>query len=257
MKLRFIVLLLVALFALPVLAQDSASHTISFDGFGFTYDSSVGTNVSITSIPGDPPDVEQMGGPEVPHTVFALYSDKSVPEFSAPGEIRVYRSADLADNEIRAEQLEQLQTLLNDRPDLTPYMTADVTGANTLPSMPVFGAAQILRAQAKYIDTPSVSGIAFIAAYGQDVFPFTGNSFLYVFQGLSSDGAYYIAAQFQLNTTLFPAEVPADLDIEAFSANYEQYLAETVDTLNNANPDDFTPSLTTLDALINSFTFDS
>ncbi len=46
--------LLIALFALPVLAQDSASHTVAFDGFSFNFPASLATGVSITQYPGDP-----------------------------------------------------------------------------------------------------------------------------------------------------------------------------------------------------------
>ena len=208
MKLRFIVFVLVALFALPALAQDSATHTVSFDGFSFSFDQSVGTNVNITRFAGDPPDLDQPGGPQVAHTQFALYSQLPVPEFGAPGEIRVYQTADFTGYETSSERLTQLQTLLADRPDLASFMATDITAENPLPFMPVFGAAQVIRARAQYMDTGSVSGISYITAYRQDVAPFIADSFLYTFQGISADGAHYISAIFPVNTALFQQIFP-------------------------------------------------
>jgi heat shock protein HslJ len=102
-----------------------------------------------------------------------------------------------------------------------------------------------------------VSGISYITVYRQDASPLVGSELLYTFQGLSADGAQYVAAIFRLNTELLPAEIPADFDYEAFIEEIDPYMADTVATLNAGTADDFTPSLTTLDALIQTFSFTS
>lgn len=258
MKLRFIVFVLVALFAFPVLAQDSVAHAVTFDGFTFTYDSSIAPNVNITQFAGDPPDLQQPGGAEVAHTQFSFYSQPPAPEsiLDAAGAIRVYRTADFAGYEFPTRELQQLQTLLAERPDLAQYMqTTGATAGTTLPFMPVFPAGQVIRARVQYVDTASVSGISYVTVYRQDASPFVGSEFLYTFQGLSTDGAHYVSAIFRLNTELFPAEIPADFDYGNFIEGIDQYMADSVATLNNATDADFTPSLEALNVVVLSFSF--
>lgn len=259
MKFRLFALLALALCAFPALAQESVTHAVTFDGFGFSYDPSMAATLNITDIAGDPTDLEQPGGPQVAHTQFTLYYNQPpAPEniFDTSATIRVYRAAEFANYEFFSVQLQALQTLLADRPDLTTYTESTLaTEESTLPFVPIFPAGQAMRARASYVDLGSISGISYITLYRQDVSPFLGHEFLYTFQGITSDGARYVSAVFWITTDLFPAEYPEDLDYEAFSAEYEQYVRESVATINNASPDDFAPSLNTLDALIGSFTY--
>ncbi len=251
---KFVLFVLVLLMAaLPALAQD----TIAFNEFSFTFDSSVATNVNVTRFPGDAPDLQAPGGPEVAHTQFILYNTFPVPEsiFDSQGGIRVYNIADFGPYEFPSQRLEQLQTLLAERPDLAQFMVTTEDSGDELPFMPVMPASQVVRARAQYVETPAVRGISYVTVYRQDASPFLGSEFIYTFQGLSTDGSRYVSAIFPLNTALFPAETPPDFDAEAFIETINDYFAESIATLNDASPDAFTPALTTLDALVQSFTF--
>jgi heat shock protein HslJ len=252
--------LCLALFALPVLAQDSA-NTITFNNFSFNFDSSLASSVNVTQFPGDAPDLAQPGGPEVAHTQFVLYSNPPAPEsiFDAPIAIRVYQTADFGPYEFPFQQLQQLQTLLAERPDLAQFMAvpADNTSPNDLPFMPVLPAAQVIRARAQFVETPALQGVSFVTLYSQGVSPFTAGDFFYTFQGLGADGSHYVSMVARLNTGLFSSEIPADFDYDAFTETFNDYLNESVATLNAATPDDFTPSLTALDALVQTFAFTS
>jgi heat shock protein HslJ len=256
----FMLALFLALFALPVLAQDNA-NTVTFNSFSFSFDSALATSVNITQFPGDAPDVQQPGGPEVAHTQFVLYTNHPAPEsiFDAPVAIRVYRTADFGPYEVPFQQLQQLQTLLSEQPDLAPFMavSAEDMSANNLPFMPVLPASQTIRARAQYVQTPVLQGISYVTVYRQDASPFVSNEFFYTFQGISSDGAHYVSMVARLNTALFPAEIPADFNYDDFIATFDEYLAESVATLNAAAPTDFTPALPALDALVQSFAFTS
>ncbi|MBA3869842.1 MAG: META domain-containing protein [Anaerolineae bacterium] len=64
-----------------------------------------------------------------------------------------------------------------------------------------------------------------------------------------------MSAIFKLNTALFPAEIPANFDMTAFNAGFADYIKQSVTTLNNAQPTDFTPSLAQFDAVVQSFSF--
>jgi heat shock protein HslJ len=245
--------LLVSLVALPVLAQDR----VAFNDFSFTLDSSVAANVNVTRFPGDAPDLQAPGGPEVAHTQFTLYNTFPVPEsiFDSQGGIRVYNTADFGPYEFPFQQLTQLQTLLAERPDLAQFMVATDDNSDDLPFMPVAPASQVIRARAQYVEMPTVQGISYVTVYRQDASPFVGSEFLYTFQGLSTDGTRYVSAIFPVDTTLFPAEIPADFNYEEFIEGINDYFAESIATLNAGSPDAFAPSLTTLDAIIQTFTF--
>jgi heat shock protein HslJ len=151
--------------------------------------------------------------------------------------------------------LQQLQLILADRPDLATFMVVDEVALPTLPFMPQMPAAQVIRARAQYIETASVRGVSYVTVYRQDVSPFVNNEFFYTFQGLSADGTQYVSAIFRLDASVFPAEIPADFDMEAFNAQFTAYLTESVNQLNAATPESFAPSLTAIDAVIQSFAF--
>jgi heat shock protein HslJ len=256
-KLTVAVIALVALFmALPVQAQDGTTQSLTFDGFSFQFDESVALNVNITQFPGDPVSLQQPGGPEVAHTQFLLYNELPAPEgvLDGAGSIRVYRTADFSGYEFPTQAYQQLQTFLAQRPDLTTYTNGtNITQEYSLPFLPSFPASQVIRGAAQYVQTSSI-GISYITVYRQDASPFLANEFLYTFQGISTDGSTYVSAIFPVTTTLFPTEFGEDFDYDAFAAAYDEYIVESSATLNTAAPTDFTPSLTTLNTIISSFT---
>ena len=260
MKLRSVIgivlLSMLALVALPVAAQP-ASNTVSFNGFSFTYDGSLAGHITISAFAGDPVTLDQPGGPEVKHTQFTLSEADTVPSiFDSAIGIRVYNTADFAAYPNQSTQLQKLQSLLANKTDLNFYMASgDPSAEGSLPFLPIMPASQVIRARAQYVSNQSVSGISYVTAYRQDVSPFLGNEFFYTFQGISVDGAHYVSAVFKLNTALFPAEIPADFNMDTFNAEFTDYIGKSISTLNNAQATDFTPSLATVDAVIQSLTF--
>jgi hypothetical protein len=259
----FLVVLLFAV-GLPVHAQGGIAHTVSFDGFSFTFDDTFGTQVHIRQVPGDRVELEIPGGPEPAYTEFDVFTvgvgeASATPRlFEAPLGVRVYRTADIAAYEESQEQVEQLAALRNQYPDLAVYTQPEgIIQHWYLPFLPVVPAMQIIRGQAHYVDQPTFSGIAFLTAYRQGPGPFLGNEFFYTFQGLSADGQYYVSAVVPLQTALFPDDVPAGFNYDAWIGAIDAYYAESQATLNNAAPADFVPSLDVIDAIFAGFTFGS
>jgi heat shock protein HslJ len=253
-------LLIVGIF--PALAQDGTSNSVQFNGFGFNFDSALATSVNISQYAGDAPDLQQPGGPEPRYTQFNLYTaGQPVPEaaFDAPVSVRVYSIADITAYPDSMAQVQALQNLVAQRPDLASFMivNSDNTASNALPYLPVLGAAQVIRARAQFVETPVLKGVSYVTVYRQDVSPFTNNEFHYTFQGVSNDGLYYVSIVAQASAPDFPVEIAGDFDYDAFNAKFNDYLNESVGKLNAAAPDAFSPSLTTLDALAQSFTISS
>lgn len=250
-----------AIGGLPAAAQETSS-TVSFDGVAFSFDRALGASANVTQVPGQGSDVEQPGGPGVPHLAFTLYGARAegakVPRVGvAPSVVRFYRTADLAGDDQASQQLEDLTSLLSEEPDLATFMdVADDGSGDPLPFLPVIPAAQVIRAQARYVETPQLAGIAYLTAYRQDVSPFAAGDFWYTFQGVSADGAWYVAVDIVVDASMFPAEITAkDAARIADGEQYAQYLIQSIETLNGAAADAFDPPLTSIDALVQSITF--
>ena len=244
----------------PALAQDGGTNTVVFNYFGFTLDPSLASNVSIAQVPGDSPDLAAPGGPQAAHTAFILTQDilsagTPVPSLlDANVAILVFPVENFAPYDFYAMRREAMQELLLTRPNLNDYMTAlSDAGNNELPFLPVFPAAQVIRARVQYVDGMDVSGVSYITFFSQGITPFTSDSFMYTFQGLTHDGTAYVSMIARLNTDLFPAQIPPDFNMDSFVAGMQQYNADSIATLNAASPDAFSPSLNTLDALVASF----
>jgi hypothetical protein len=95
-------------------------------------------------------------------------------------------------------------------------------------------------------------GLFLFSALAQAANPVTNQELIYTFQGLSEDGAYFIAAVLPVAYPDLPANVEAAS--ADFADDYEAYLAGVVEMLNQADPASFTPNLTALDEMMTSMT---
>jgi hypothetical protein len=257
-KIVLFVLVLI-LFALPVLAQEAVTHNVAFDGISFSFDSIVGDNVNISQYPGDPVEGAGPGFSNAAHTQFNIGYLPQAPDsfFDSTAGIRVFKTADLAQYDFLQAQVDQLQGLIADQTDLSQYeVPLGNNMEHTLPYVPVLTHGQVLRAQAHYIETDALTGIAYLTYYAAASEPLLSNSFYYTVQAISKDGQYYVSANFKPTTDLFPAEIPADFDPATFNAQMGAYLVESIATLDAASAEDFSPPLATFDAIIESMQFE-
>lgn len=250
--------------SMPVQAQETPS-VVSFQGISFAFDRSLGTNVNIMEVPGDPPrGAFLVSSPGAGHLAFSLYGtrrpEQRLPRsFEVPGTVSFYRVSDLADYTRASQQLEELQSLLDERPDLDTLTATDAeTSSALLPFMLTDAAAQLIDAKGRYIDTPELSGVAYLTVLAQDLVPFGKDDFLYTFQGLSADGQWYVTVDFQVEAGMFPARVSrrATQRVVASPDAWMTYRDESIQTLKEAPDDAFTPSLATIDELVRSITFE-
>jgi len=190
------------------------------------------------------------------HLEFKLNDYNLPPGYFSQVLIDVYPANDYANAYEGANvSIKRLQTVLSN--PSTP-----LTNEN-LPQVPYFNAASMFAAQAKLIQFRNGSGVRMITQYGQAVGPIANNGTFYHFEGLTSDGKYYIVAvlpieaKYLINGNDPNAQPPADgIPFPGFTNtdpnNYENYFKAVTDKM-NATPDgSFSPSLGTLDTLINS-----
>lgn len=203
---------------------------------------------------------ETVGGPwgvAPQHISFTLtdYTGRQDKFFKAV--VNIYPAAEYTSVNSWAESsLTRLQALLAS--PATP-LTND-----NLPTVPFNGAAaQQYAAQAKLISFNSGNGVGMLSQYSQFPGPILMDNSFYHYEGLTSDGKYFIAMLFPVNLPLQSTaenpsadRVPYPSDISD-TAGLTAYFQGITDKLNAASPDLFQPSITLLDKLIQSITVSS
>lgn len=154
-------------------------------------------------------------------------------------------------NESAAEVIQETRQALAGRPAVPKHS----------PILPIFNASQVIRAQFQYVDFAGGTGLRFITQYVQDIGPISNSGLFYTFQGITGDGAYYVAAILPVSAPVLPDnyDAPTPPDGVAFPGHdqpdlIQDYLADVTQVLNDLPADQYSPSLETLDALMQSVT---
>jgi len=121
----------------------------------------------------------------------------------------------------------------------------------TMPFLPLVNAKQMMHAHLQYQDFKGGQGLRYLTWFSQGIVPVNNYELIYTYQGLTSDGKYYVAAVLPVNHPSLPADgkVTGNEPPE-FSSDYSAYIASVVNTLNPEAANTFTPDLTQLDAMI-------
>jgi hypothetical protein len=194
-------------------------------------------------------------GPEHVHFTLSGYND-SLGKFSAM-EIKIIPMQDEAATSWMGNSLARLQAIL-----ASPNAPIE---PKDMPSVPYFNAAQMIAAQIKIVHFNGGSGVRTITQYGQAVGPISNNGTFYLFEGLTSDGKYYIVAVLPIGADFLtgsgdPAQpapsggIPFPDYTSADPAEFETYFQTVTERLNATDPAAFTPNLLQLDALVQSIT---
>jgi hypothetical protein len=137
-----------------------------------------------------------------------------------------------------------------------------VINAEQLPAIPFFNDLQAFAANIQVVSFQNGQGVRFLTEYGQAPPSANNHDLFYEFQGLTSDGSYYIVAVFPIATQgLGESADPADaVPVEGIAfpnmgdpnADWKGYYAAVVSFLDATPPDNFTPTINQLDALVQS-----
>jgi hypothetical protein len=212
------------------------------------------TETQVDAVPFDPEVMISSTYPAHSRINFVDYLPEDLPEinrnFLVEPVIRVFDTADFAEYESEdggfsyPGQLGLLLGILEGTIRRSPD--------TQLPYLPLVNAAQVFRSREQAIVFNGGRGLVYLTTFAQDVYPATEGTVQLTFQGITDDGTKYISAVFPLDTSILPDEVGEDFDFEAFSANYEAYLAETRESLDALSADAFAPQLDALLALVGS-----
>jgi hypothetical protein len=134
--------------------------------------------------------------------------------------------------------------------DLRALLSSHEVG-DAIPLLPLYNSAQVIHPQVKFLDFQNGQGVRYLTQYNQGVTPINNNELFYTFQGLTSDGKYYVSAILPVN---YPG-LPDDENVlpespEQFVSEFSTYLAEIIKTFDEALSGTFTPDLAALDEMM-------
>lgn len=132
---------------------------------------------------------------------------------------------------------------------------------DTLPMVGSFNAGQIFAAHIQRIDFKSGKGVRYLTEYAQYAAPVNNHDLVYEFQGLTSDGKYYVIAVLPVSSSILAEDSkpdaaipPGGVAIPPSGMPDAAYYDAVTKALDAMYPDSFNPSLFQLDTLISSIT---
>jgi len=223
---------------------------VIYEGISFSFDPGVATSVNSSTVQGQNLGDDFMAGETYPtHYRFVFNGYPTGETFHNP-EILVYPVAEYrAISQNAADQIDKLQSILVSRPG----------GSSTsdLPFLPLWNAAQVFSAQVSYFDFQNGSGVRFLTMYAQALYPVDNRNLFYTYQGITSDGQYYLSAILPITHPVLPDDGDSQIDdYETFANNWEFYLADTLRLLGEQPTETYFPSMLSLDEMMASFRID-
>jgi len=214
-----------------------------YAGLDFQLDPALGSGISGETVAAVPPSGDSPPWEVAPqHRLVNLNGYPLTGQFQK-AQILVYPVAEYeAISDEVAQLIYELRILLDDRPANPEF----------IPLLPFWNAAQIFRSNVAYMEFQNGRGVRFLTQYGQDIGPIANQRIFYSFQGLTDDGAYYVSVILPINHSALPTADETTQEVyEQLAERYPEYLAEMTQML-NTQTNGFTPSLDTLDALVQS-----
>jgi heat shock protein HslJ len=193
----------------------------------------------------------------LPAHIELLFDEADLAEYS-PGEpilylipVEAYRQMwNEAGNTAVADALTQIadRTYIANLPGSVAALPfEEIVGANDL-------AVQIGRAVpfGQLNETSAAqSGYRFIGRWAQDANPVTNQGLTYVYQGFTNDGRFLVSFFYPITTEALPdIEDVSEEEFDRLTSDYDAYMAEKMELLNDLDSADFTPTLDALDALV-------
>ena len=176
------------------------------------------------------------------HDKITISGYTAAPSFHDP-RIIIFPIADyIARDEYVAGPRDRLQQLLAARPQ---------DPGDSLPFLPIWNAGPLFDTKFAYLDFQSGAGVRYLTQHGQASWPINNHDMFYTYQGLTSDGLYYVSAILPITHPSLPADGDSAqiTDWNAFSENYVIYADDISRQLNTEADSMFTPSIQLLDAM--------
>jgi hypothetical protein len=239
-------------------AEDLDKIAVSIDTMDLPY-----AWQSVT-VPGTPYDESQPPGPMgLPDHIQILFgvTDPADVQFGDPI-LYIIPAEDYAQlweeggNSMVRDRLDQLEVLLEERPDLA---TASIPALPPESSRVTGPGAGDISVQKEYLDLDWGSAVRYVSRNMQDANPITNERLFYRVHGLSDDGEYLVSFYYPVTTDTLPDSIEDVPQEEAEQVmNYvdlDTYFAEKNAMLDSLSTSNWEPDLATLDEVIGSLQF--
>lgn len=249
---------------------DVENGAANYKGVSFTYDAALASGVTARTVPAQPLLHETDKGDEVApeHISFTFAGDYAASHkdayFGAP-EIVIYnidehkKAFALSSDTVKflEEEYDGLKKALSSQP-------ASYAGEVPSPYALSMNGSQTFRTHITYLKFKNGKGIVHLTQYDFERNLINNQGLTYIFEGLTDDGKYYVAAHFPVSASFLAAtydDTAPDgsshnffygTDPEQNRRNYEKYLSDITRRLAATPKKDFTPDLTRFDRLLSS-----
>lgn len=230
----------------PVVTEATPEPDFCYEGICFSFDDTIAAGAVGATIPAEFYGDEAFPGSNHPaffEITFVNYALSGT--FHSPV-VRVYPIIEYGDiDDAAIMNLDEMNSVLSTQP---------VAGVGqSLPFMPFWNAAQMFTAKSAYFNFQSGSGLRYLTMYGQALYPIDNTNLFYTFQGLTSDGQYYVSAIMPINNPGLPLHGEDTIDDwEAFYNLWDSYIAQAVMFLEDWTPGSYNPQIGLLDAMMQS-----
>jgi hypothetical protein len=204
--------------------------------------SAVAQNVTIETVAAQPASADGPWWEVADHYRRLTLQGYPIANHQSEPQIFIYPAGDLASaNENAGKIAADLQALLQTQ-----------QAGDQLPFLPLSSARQALDVQVQYLDFKSGKGVRFLTQFNTGMSLINNHGLIYSFQGLTSDGKYYIAAVLPVTNPELPADSGVSEQQTKALNDFPDYISKMVTLLNQQPADSFTPDLNKLDALVES-----
>jgi photosystem II stability/assembly factor-like uncharacterized protein len=227
----------------PKIVASPAASSVSGPSLAVRYDASLASDTSVQRFPGaaDP------NGPYwqvLPAYTQVTLNGYPVTDHAQKAQIYLYPVQAYAGiNDTAAKVIDGLKKVLAEGP--AEPGRRSLPAEQAAPFLPLGNFQQMLHARVRGFAFQNGRGIAYLTQTGQGYDPLRSQALLYTYQGLTSDGSYYVAALLPVSLASLSAQEtpPAGVSPQA-------YVAEMAQKLESAAPASFTPDLDRLDAML-------
>ncbi len=220
---------------------------VMYEGISFYIDQDVVRNVIPTIIQG-----QNMGENAMPSNTYPTYIEFTLDDYAV--------SDHFHDPKIRVYPIEEYRIISPYASDIIVNLEGTLVNqpegglSSNLPFLPMFNAAQIFSAEVEYFNFQNGSGVRYLTMYGQAISPVDNMNLFYTYQGITNDRRYYISAVLPVINSGLPNDGSSQVeDWITFENNWEDYITETLNWLEEQAPQNFYPNLEKLDLMMASF----
>ncbi len=223
------------------------AEEFEYAGIQFSYNTTLATDVIGEHVPGEPtthalPSLET-GSPD---HLRVSFDHNTAPGIFDPHDAQLLI---FPVNEYRIifgivhDTIAKLQRLITEKPEAFE---------KPLPFLPPITTEQRFAIQPQYLDFQNGTGIRYITHYSRKAQVIEDRDIFYTYQGLTHDGQHYVTFVFPLVAEGLENPAGAGREADTSEENYNAYLEEAEQQLQQLALSDYVPDIVKLDALITS-----